>query len=315
MNQTYLNIEMFVIDDGSTDNTKDIVEQYIEKFTKVGKKLKYIYQENLGLPGAINTGLRNISGEYLVWPDADDWYNSDTAIADLVEIFEKSPESVGIVRGLMYYRREKDLNIIRKRVEDNGTYPKKLFEQCMFGSDGWWYAAGCNMVKTEHLFYYYPNREIFWRSYFGQNIQLQFPILYDYDCITINKYIHNILIDRNSDSRKKYSYYENIKRQEGIKKMRIAVLDVTKNMPAYEKEQFIKKINLVFNVRSIIYALNAKEKNDVKFYYLNLYNNYPENAKRFKFQYLLSQIPCGFIIYRCGQFIVHIKRHILKDVK
>ena len=42
--QTYQKIEMFVIDDGSTDNTKEVILKYIDKFSKRGIVLNYIYQ-------------------------------------------------------------------------------------------------------------------------------------------------------------------------------------------------------------------------------------------------------------------------------
>ena len=100
IDQTYPNIEMFVIDDGSTDNSANLIKSYIPKFESKGYSLTYIYQENSGQAGAINTGLKKISGEYLVWPDADDWYNTNTAITDLVEVFENSPDNVGLVRGM-----------------------------------------------------------------------------------------------------------------------------------------------------------------------------------------------------------------------
>jgi glycosyltransferase involved in cell wall biosynthesis len=64
--QQYPAIEIIVVDDGSTDHTKEIAE----KFTGV----KYIYQENQGLSAARNTGIRNSNGVFLTFLDADDWF-------------------------------------------------------------------------------------------------------------------------------------------------------------------------------------------------------------------------------------------------
>jgi glycosyltransferase involved in cell wall biosynthesis len=69
LNQTYKDIELIVVDDGSTDGTKDVVEKY--------KNVKYIYQENRGQGSSRNVGIENSKGDYLAFLDADDLYASD----------------------------------------------------------------------------------------------------------------------------------------------------------------------------------------------------------------------------------------------
>ena len=67
--QTYPSVEVVVIDDGSTDDTKRILEPYIG-----AGKIKYVYQTNKGLAGARNTGIKNSSGEFIAFLDADDLF-------------------------------------------------------------------------------------------------------------------------------------------------------------------------------------------------------------------------------------------------
>ena len=64
--QTYKNIEIIVVDDGSTDNTKELLKNL---------KINYIFQENKGLSGARNTGMKLARGKYIALLDADDFYH------------------------------------------------------------------------------------------------------------------------------------------------------------------------------------------------------------------------------------------------
>src|SRR5437660_735131 len=73
--QTYADFEVVVVDDGSTDNTAAVVKQ----FPGVG----YVHQQNAGAPAARNAGLRNTTGAYLVFLDADDRLLPDALQAGL----------------------------------------------------------------------------------------------------------------------------------------------------------------------------------------------------------------------------------------
>ncbi|MFZ5829041.1 MAG: glycosyltransferase family 2 protein [Planctomycetota bacterium] len=63
--QTYAHREIVVVDDGSTDNTPEVAGRY-------GDRIRYVRQENAGLSGAKNTGLREARGEFVNFLDADD---------------------------------------------------------------------------------------------------------------------------------------------------------------------------------------------------------------------------------------------------
>ena len=65
LNQSYSNVEVIVVNDGSKDETHEIAQSY-------GDRIRYIHQENQGLSAARNSGIRAANGEYLVFLDADD---------------------------------------------------------------------------------------------------------------------------------------------------------------------------------------------------------------------------------------------------
>jgi glycosyltransferase involved in cell wall biosynthesis len=70
--QTYKNYDIIIVDDGSVDNTKGVVESFF-KNKKI--KYKYIYQENTGPSSARNNGVQNSDSEYIAFLDSDDeWH-------------------------------------------------------------------------------------------------------------------------------------------------------------------------------------------------------------------------------------------------
>lgn len=73
LNQTYKNIEIIVVNDGSTDNSRRICEEFIRHDARI----KLINQNNGGVGKARNTGLKSISGEYVTFVDADDYIDND----------------------------------------------------------------------------------------------------------------------------------------------------------------------------------------------------------------------------------------------
>ena len=70
--QTLYDIEIIIINDGSTDNTKDIAEEYRERFPSM---VKVINKENGGHGSAVNAGIRNAAGLFYKVVDSDDWVN------------------------------------------------------------------------------------------------------------------------------------------------------------------------------------------------------------------------------------------------
>jgi GT2 family glycosyltransferase len=105
--QTFQDFEIIVVDGGSTDDTRSIVEA-------MGRQVQYIYQENLGPIVARNTGIRTARGRYIAFLDADDLWLPHK-LERQVELMNRHPE-VGLVYSTIYQFESKSGAIV-------GEYP------------------------------------------------------------------------------------------------------------------------------------------------------------------------------------------------
>src|ERR1039458_6927733 len=87
--QTFDDWQILLVDDGSTDNTAQVVAPFLDRF---GPKIRYIKQENRGLPAARNTAIRASTAEFLALLDADDvWL--PCRLAESVKILQERPQA------------------------------------------------------------------------------------------------------------------------------------------------------------------------------------------------------------------------------
>ncbi len=113
LNQTYSNIEILVVDDGSTDNTRKVLSPYIKK-----NIIHYFYQNNQGPGSARNTGIRKAKGEYVAFLDADDLWLTEKTEKQLAVLEEKA--EIKLVLSDSYIIDEKD----GRKKEFRNTHPK-----------------------------------------------------------------------------------------------------------------------------------------------------------------------------------------------
>jgi len=238
LEQSYNKIEHIIVDDGSTDDTSIIIDQYINKYNKVGKNLKYLRIPNSGQSVAINFGLKHIKGDYLAWPDSDDFYSSKDAISIMVSTLLET--NYKVVRTNGSYVKEDRKSVIR-HFSDTSKNPFKedLFLDCLMKSN-FWFSHGSSLVSIKALKNVLSNFQII-NSRVGQNYQMFLPLFYFYKCKYIDKKLYNMVVRKGSHSRKKLKFKnkkKNLLEKEHLIKEVLKIID----MPNNEREKYINNI-------------------------------------------------------------------------
>lgn len=122
LNQTYENLEIILVDDGSPDNCSEICEEYAKK----DNRIVVIHQENGGLSKARNTGLEIAKGEYIGFVDSDDYIASDMYETLYREIKENDAQ-MSICR---FYIVDEDGNFLHDSIKINIEEDIKILDKC-----------------------------------------------------------------------------------------------------------------------------------------------------------------------------------------
>lgn len=133
LEQTYDNMEIIVVNDGSTDNTEGILKAFTDKVLVINKV-------NQGLGSARNTGLEKATGDFIMFIDGDDYFAYQNAVEDLVNLSEK--DSTELVVADFNYVDPSGKVLSRKKVQSgiesiysgawNKLYAKSLWSKRRF---------------------------------------------------------------------------------------------------------------------------------------------------------------------------------------
>lgn len=241
LQQTYDNIELVIINDGSTDNTEHIIKSYQSKIKLRGYRLIYYKQKNKGLGAAINQGLKLMTGDFFCWCDSDNFYANEY-VEKNIDVFLSSNCNIVRCDGYLYYDDDLEHPYHQFSKYNTDKFKKRLFLNAIVEKN---FHFGCAMIRTSAFDMVCPDREIY-PSRYGQNWQILLPVLYYYDAYYIDEPLFFFINRKDSISSSSHTRDKMLEMQndhekillETIKKMQI------KDAKYYEgiiREKYIKR--------------------------------------------------------------------------
>lgn len=228
INQTYKNLEIILVDDGSPDNSPKICDDYAKK----DKRIKVIHKKNGGVSSARNYGIKESTGEYISFVDADDWvdrkyievlystsieYNSDYVCCGYNRVYNNKKEEINSTGDVIEYTNNEYLikllnvqnsygfcmmKLINKRVLKDIRFNENL----KVGEDALFNVSLCKnlnsiIVVNKCLYNYRFNSNSVVRKY-----DTNYVTKYENSMIEMKNYINKNYISNDVMNRNLYNY-------------------------------------------------------------------------------------------------------------
>lgn len=193
INQTYKNLEIILVDDGSPDNCGKICDEY----AKEDLRIRVIHKENGGLSSARNIGIRMSLGSYLMFVDSDDYIE-----INMVEFLYNAIASKGVNMSVCKYREISGAYKKREFKEEHSiTVSGKEAIEMLFVGSKWNFVIVCNKLYEKDLF-----RGIqFPEGKYHEDEAVAYKLLYKCDKVScIPKVLYNY-VKRNGSITDEYS--------------------------------------------------------------------------------------------------------------
>lgn len=257
LRQTYSNLELIFVNDGSTDGTEQVVLGYEPALEEKGIRFRYIYQENAGQAAAVDRGLKEFHGAYLMCSDSDDWL-SDDCVEKKVAYLEANPDKM-FVLGKAAFVDEAHPDKILRLLQRRNTASGWLFDDLLFEGDAY-YAPGCYLMRSKEFVQTHHGPRIY-VGQGGQNWQLLLPMAYRYECGFLDDIVYYIVVHQDSHSRVGKTYEQILQRtyeHEDILFNVISDIDMTEE----ERAKYLKALRIKY-LRVRLHLARVEEKPDV----------------------------------------------------
>lgn len=264
INQTLKEIEIIVINDGSTDNSLSIINKFMEAYPK---RIKFINNANSGVGAARNFGIDIANGEYLWFLDSDDWLNIDAlekmynlAKENNVDFIRcdlgrrigelKIPKNNNMKSKVIFLDKEKDFIVNEKPGPGNKMFKRKLVDDLRFPRNKKWEdLAFCPVLVAD-------NNKIFYLAEEKMNYRMGLHNTTTKDLFNPNDRILEIfdilvILEQNFKDRQIYEKYEQ-------QLYKIAVINVLRRVADVISWRGFSYDNKIIIINSLINLLEIK---------------------------------------------------------
>lgn len=297
--QTWPNIELVFIDDGSTDNSLIKAKSYTSQFSQRNYCLQIIHQNNQGFCAAAANAAKKATGKYLQLLDVDDMIMPDSCRIQ-AEFLEMNP-NCNVVRTNGYIVPEGHLDLLTTPIEKHPeTIKSNIFIDLIKGHINNW--AGAYMVRTSiHRKFY--DTHIFPISRYGQNLQFLLPQVVDSPSGFIDKPLFRYIRYSGSHSNQP-SYEKQMENLQGywdIRRRMLKILAITDN-------NIINICEISYLRRAISIAIEFNRNAEYHSHYTEL-----KRLKGINLELRTQHsVRCGSIFQYCLRLGLFIKNYIIK---
>ncbi len=258
LNFDYPNIELILVNDGSSDKTHEIIESNREKILNSGIEFKYInLEENRGQAYAVNVGLKEVTGEYLSWHDVDDIFFPN-CLTRCYEVIQEHPECKLILNKAEVVNSSNLDKVIGYLPKKNFKH-KNLFLNYLIGKNNIY--TSVRFAECKALFKVLKNKSID-ISRGGQNLQLLLPLVHKYKWFFLDEILSKYVIYESSHSHS----INKIKHNKQILNIKIKTLNRIE-MPKFSRNLYKALVMLKFISQSLnnLFKINInRKKNFIK---------------------------------------------------
>ena len=269
LSQTYKKLEIVAVDDGSTDNTAEIIKDYIEKFQNVGITLKYIYQENKGLGRAIDTGLQHISGDFLCWSDPDDYYYPEAMEKRIKVLLDHSEYGIVSCDADIYTFPNIEKPVRREATRFSHRFEENQFELLLKEESH--FCSGCHMIRMSAFNKVNPERHIF-PARRGQNWQMLLPVYYRFNRYYLDEPLYAYIVYPDSMSSGDITEQRVLQRWKEHQEIIFETLKSIE-MPESERESYMRQTAIRYAYKNFYTAIDYRDKSLLRKQYKYLCEN------------------------------------------